>query len=79
MFITKASDFFPTTPSDEEIIELVNQKQEQKAVVSQNWIVSECVKEITRLKETIVKLETLIEVCKDPKVVHGIELFVGKR
>jgi hypothetical protein len=67
-----------TEPSEADVLELVKQKANEKQVFDQNWIVAVCNQQIGEMEVTIVKLRKLIDLCKNPEVVAGIELFVGK-
>lgn len=65
-------------PTEAEILELIQQKFETKQPSGANWIIEMCIKEIANMEASIAKLHKLIDLCKNPEVVAGIELFVGK-
>lgn len=66
-------------PQELEIIELIKQKQTQKAELGENWLVINCVKQIEAMRRDITMLEELIRLSKNPEVMQAINLFVGKR
>jgi hypothetical protein len=65
-------------PSEADVLELVKQKANEKQVVGQNWIVTVCNQQIGEMEITIAKFRKLIDLCKNPEVVAGIEIFIGK-
>jgi hypothetical protein len=65
-------------PTEADVLELIKRKAEANAS-KPNWIVDTCLVEIANMEATIVKLRRLIDLCKNPEVVTGIELFVGKK
>lgn len=65
-------------PTEREILELLGKRKETTELLSQNWVIQECSKEVVRLTEMIKRYQTLIELCKNPEVVQGIEIFFGK-
>ena len=70
----------PDLTNDEaQILELVKRKAAISEMAGQSWIVNACLLEITSMETTIAKLRKLIDLCKNPEVVTGIELFVGKK
>jgi hypothetical protein len=66
-------------PTDADVLELIRQKANEKQVVGQNWIVAVCQQQIADMELTIAKLKKLVDLCKNPEVVAGIELFVGRK
>jgi len=66
-------------PTEAEILELVKQKAKLTDLAGQSWVIDACMRDIAKMEVTIAKLKKLIDLCKNPEVVDGIEIFIGRK
>jgi len=67
-----------TEPTDADVLKLIKAKAEAKQLMGQNWIIGTCNQQITEMEMVIGKLRRLVDLCKNPEVIEGIEIFLGK-